>query len=222
MLSSFFGPEFITLTLVSLLAAITPGPDFALVVRNGVIYSRKIALYTAIGVSLGLFFHVSYILLGLGCMITGSSELMMGIKYAGASYLLFLGVKSLLKPQLVSPKDMTTSDQNLSTTRSLRMGFFNNLVNLQSALFLMSLFAIIITPSTPLHIQMGYGLWRIFLSLVWFVCLALFITHPAVKSRLLAMGPFFKIIMGLILCFLALRVFLLEPQSLCPPQQPQF
>jgi threonine/homoserine/homoserine lactone efflux protein len=55
--------------LVSLLAAISPGPDFCIVVRNSLSYSRKCGLLTAFGVSLALIVHLSYTLVGIGVLI---------------------------------------------------------------------------------------------------------------------------------------------------------
>src|SRR3990167_823924 len=59
------------LSLVGLvmIALISPGPDFAIVVRNSLIYSRKTGLFTALGIALGILVHVSYTLLGLGLVI---------------------------------------------------------------------------------------------------------------------------------------------------------
>jgi threonine/homoserine/homoserine lactone efflux protein len=52
-------PSIAALTVIQLLGLMSPGPDFAVVVRNSLIYSRKTAVLTAIGVSLGILVHLT-------------------------------------------------------------------------------------------------------------------------------------------------------------------
>ena len=59
-------PSIVSLSGLVMISLISPGPDFAVVVKNSVVYSRKTALLTALGISLGILVHVTYILLGLG------------------------------------------------------------------------------------------------------------------------------------------------------------
>ena len=61
--------EFITIALVHLVAVASPGPDFAIVVRNSISYGRRIAMYTSVGVGLGILLHVAYSLMGLSVVI---------------------------------------------------------------------------------------------------------------------------------------------------------
>ena len=61
--------EFLTIALVHLVAVASPGPDFAVVVRNSVAYGRRIAMYTSIGIGLAILPHVAYSLVGLSVVI---------------------------------------------------------------------------------------------------------------------------------------------------------
>jgi threonine/homoserine/homoserine lactone efflux protein len=58
--------EFLLVALVHLLAVISPGPDFAIVIRNSVGSGRRAGLLTALGVGCGILVHVAYSLLGIG------------------------------------------------------------------------------------------------------------------------------------------------------------
>jgi threonine/homoserine/homoserine lactone efflux protein len=60
---------FFTLVPLLFLALISPGPDFTIVVKNSLVYSKKTAFYTAFGVALSNLFHESYSLIGLGILI---------------------------------------------------------------------------------------------------------------------------------------------------------
>ena len=72
---------FIAVGIISLLAAMSPGPDFAVVTKNSLFGSRITGLYTAIGVGLGIFLHVTYSLVGIGVVISQSIVLFSVIKY---------------------------------------------------------------------------------------------------------------------------------------------
>lgn len=89
--------EFFTISIVILLAAISPGPDFALVTRNSLRHSQKAGVMTALGIAIGTLFHASYCILGFVIIISKSILLFNIIKYMGASYLIYLGIKGLLE-----------------------------------------------------------------------------------------------------------------------------
>src|SRR5690242_773964 len=88
--------EFLAITLLIVLAAISPGPDFALVVKNSLAYKRTAGIYTALGVSCSLGIHATYSILGLAIIISKSLLLFSLIKYLGAAYLIYIGAQSLL------------------------------------------------------------------------------------------------------------------------------
>lgn len=64
--------QFIGLAVIALLGAMSPGADFVLVTRNALVYSRKIGIFTAIGIGLGVLVHVFYTLAGIGLIISKS------------------------------------------------------------------------------------------------------------------------------------------------------
>jgi threonine/homoserine/homoserine lactone efflux protein len=67
-------PSIAALTVIQLLGVMSPGPDFAVVVRNSLIYTRRIGVLTAIGVSLGILVHLAYILLGLEMLFVSAES----------------------------------------------------------------------------------------------------------------------------------------------------
>ena len=84
-----------TVALIHLLAVMSPGPDFIMLTRNTITYSRKAGIYTALGLGCGILVHVIYSLVGIGLIISQSIVLFSGIKFIGAAYLIYLGYKSL-------------------------------------------------------------------------------------------------------------------------------
>ncbi len=86
----------LAIAFVSLIAAVSPGPDFFIVLKNSVSHSRKAGFLTTFGVSIALLVHLSYTLLGLGVVIAESPLLFAMIKYAGVGYLFYIGLTSAL------------------------------------------------------------------------------------------------------------------------------
>ncbi len=119
---------------------ISPGPDFILVTRNSLRYPRLQALATAFGVVAGCLVHATYCTLGLVLLITQSVLLFSLIKYAGAGYLVYLGLKGLTSSKKSSKRDENQSSNTISVRTAFLQGFFCNLLNPKLAVFLLSLF----------------------------------------------------------------------------------
>ena len=68
----------LTISGIHLLALISPGPDFVMVVKNSIQYSRKIGIFTSIGFSIGILVHLFYCIVGLS-LILSTNELIYNI-----------------------------------------------------------------------------------------------------------------------------------------------
>src|SRR5579864_2264067 len=105
--------QFFTIGLIALLATMTPGPDFALVTKNSLFYSKKSGYFTAFGVGAAISVHMSYCILGLAIVISSSLLLFNLVKYVGATYLIYLGINSLLSKKM-SGELMTQNEKKNS------------------------------------------------------------------------------------------------------------
>lgn len=81
-----------TVILVTTLAVISPGADFALVTRTSLMVSRRAGLLVALGIGSGVLIHVGYTLLGMGVLLHQSPWLFAALKWLGAGYLVWLGI----------------------------------------------------------------------------------------------------------------------------------
>jgi RhtB (resistance to homoserine/threonine) family protein len=162
------------------LAVISPGADFAMVTRNSMILSRRAGVLTALGIALGVWVHVAYSMAGIGLLISRSILLFNAIKFAGAAYLIYLGVTMLrarkadasLSPRVATP---------LSDRAALRIGFLTNALNPKTTLFVVALFTQVIGPQTPLVTQFGYGIFMSLAHLAWFVLVAYAFSSEAAR-----------------------------------------
>src|ERR1700687_6222868 len=82
---------------VSLLLAVTPGPDMAVVTKNALAHGRRGVLLTATGIAVALACWVTATAIGLSALLRASGEALFVLKLAGAAYLAYLGVRTLIE-----------------------------------------------------------------------------------------------------------------------------
>ncbi len=200
--------SFLTLSLVMLLGAMLPGADFAIVTKNALLYSRRIGIYTALGIVAGMCIHMTYCVLGLAVIIKQSSILFHTIQYAGAAYLLYLSFM-LLKPHAHkknSRKSIKPSSASLSWKQALRQGFICNILNPKATLFFLTIFSAISTTNSSLGLNLLYALEMLFIALFWFCSLAYFISHQLISHWLNQSQKMIERILGIMLLGLAFFV----------------
>lgn len=86
----------VSITVIAALAMMSPGPDFILVLKNAARLPRREALATTLGINLGVAVHMSYCVAGIAFIIATTPWLFSLLKYAGAGYLIWIGVQALL------------------------------------------------------------------------------------------------------------------------------
>ncbi|WP_065258997.1 LysE family translocator [Pseudomonas bananamidigenes] len=176
--------EWIVVITITLLACISPGPDFAMVSRNGLLLSRRAGVLTAAGIGLGVLVHVGYTLLGLGWVLQQTPWLFNALKLAGAGYLVYLGIKMLRsRPDVRQPDAASPA---LSDLAALRTGFLTNALNPKTSIFIVSLFMGVVRPDSGLPLQIAYGLFIAGAHVEWFGLVALCFSAGRVREKLLA------------------------------------
>lgn len=200
-------PSLLSLAGLNMIALISPGPDFAVVVRNSLIYSRKTALLTALGIALGIFVHVTYTLFGLGVLIQESAWLFLGVKYLGAGYLLYIGYKGLRAKKTALGSDTMQHVRDISALSAVGSGFLTNALNPKCMLFFMSLFSMVISPYTPLEILSLYGVIIFVETLAWFSFVAFCLSGKKTRERFNAAGHWIERLTGGILMGLGAKLF---------------
>jgi RhtB (resistance to homoserine/threonine) family protein len=179
--------EMLAVITITLLAVISPGADFALVSRNSLLLSRRAGLWTAVGIGLGAWVHLGYVLLGLGVLLHQTPWLFATLKLLGAGYLLWLGI-GMLRGASADPTGGAEL-MSMSARAALRMGFLSNALNPKTTVFFVSLFLQLIGPTTSWSVQLGYGLFISLTHMVWFALVALGFSANRVRTRLLSIRP---------------------------------
>lgn len=209
-MDDMFLAQLVTVAILHLAAVVTPGPTFALVVRNSLVHSRRSGIYTALGLALGTASHVLLALVGVGLVITRSEALFTAVQYLGALYLLYLGYKSLVpKPQRASSvAEPQASRSALSPASAIRTGFLTNFSNPYVILFILTLFTQVVDPATPKAILALYGLEMVTVSFTYFSFISLVLSGSLIRTRVLKAKRHIELVTGVIFIYFAIRLFL--------------
>jgi threonine/homoserine/homoserine lactone efflux protein len=87
--------QLVLFVAASLALIVTPGPDMIYVITRGIGQGRGAGLLSALGVSLGIIVHTTFAALGLSVVLRSSAIAFSVVKYVGACYLIYLGLKSI-------------------------------------------------------------------------------------------------------------------------------
>ena len=90
---------FLTVVIFHLFAVVSPGPDFILVTRQAFRYGRKVAIWTSLGISIGILFHVSLSITGLSILLQSQPTLIWYLKIIASLYIAYLGLVSLFSKE---------------------------------------------------------------------------------------------------------------------------
>jgi len=201
--------EFLTIAIAHLFAVASPGPDFAVVMRQSVTGGIRAGVWTSFGVGSGIFLHVAYCILGVALLISQSPAIFAGLKFLAAAYLLYLGVQSIRGSFRTS--DRASGRENkavLEPRKAFMLGFLTNGLNPKATLFFLALFTVVIDPQTPVSMQVYYGVYLATATFVWFAMLSTLLGRQRVRALLLRAGVWFERGMGLVLVFLAVQIAL--------------
>src|SRR5436190_4760038 len=190
--------EFSKVAVAHLLAVASPGPDFAIVLKQSLVHGRRTAIWTSIGVGTAILLHVTYSLLGLGLLIRSSEVWFNVVKYAGAAYIAWLGVQALrAKPRAAQVAGVTAADTP-NERRAFATGFLTNALNPKVTLFFISLFVLIVSPQTPKSVQAVYGVWMSLATIAWFSLVSVVFTRTEVRSKFLRHGHWIDRALGVV------------------------
>lgn len=136
--------SFIAFLGVSFVVIATPGPDTAITVRNTLFGGRAGGVFTALGISCGQTLWALATSFGIIALLIASEPLFLAVKYAGAAYLIWLGIQALR--EAIRPGSLATSMTAVSASQprlrplvAFRQGVISDLGNPKMAVFFASL-----------------------------------------------------------------------------------
>ena len=196
--------QFLTIATLHLFAVMSPGPDFALIIRQSLHYNRRASIMTSVGIGIGILFHIFFCVIGLGIIISKSTYLFNIIKVSGGFYLIFLGYKSLSKKMPVNPLD--SSNDIPKNINAFSIGLITNILNPKATLFFLSLYTFIINEQPIVHIQVFYGIWMSIITALWFCFLSIILTNKFIIKRIKIFLHVIQNITGIMLIIIGIRL----------------
>lgn len=192
-----------SLFAVCVMGAISPGPSLALVLRHTLGGGRTPGIIAALSHSLGVGFYALLTVLGLGALMARFPGLFQVITWAGAAYLAWLGIKALRSGStavLEAASAVTTRRQAAREALLVALG------NPKLILFFVALLSQFLTPDMSPLAKLVVVLTAMLTDGLWYVLVAVSLTHSRVLPWLQARAHWVQRIIGVMLLVLALRV----------------
>src|ERR1700720_3080758 len=125
----------------ALVLAITPGPGIFYVLARTLAGGRREGIHSSLGTFIGGLFHVFAASLGLSAILAASAVAFHTVKYAGAAYLVWLGIRMIRSRNVEMAVAPATSSEG-----AFRQGVFTEILNPKTALFFLSFIPQFIAP----------------------------------------------------------------------------
>jgi RhtB (resistance to homoserine/threonine) family protein len=193
---------------ITVLVMISPGPDMIIVLRNTMLGGRTGGLRTSAGVLTGNLVHISYCIVGIGWLISKSIVAFSVLRYAGAAYLVYLGISSLLENR--TRLDFESPDAADSNRGWFLQGFINNVLNPKGTLFYLGVFTMVITPDTTVPVTVLLVAVMMAISTGFWLLFVLTLDHPTVRQFIDRSQRTVNRLFGVLLVSLGLRVALID------------
>ena len=162
---------------VSLLLAVTSGPDMAVVTKNALVHGRRGVFLTTSGIALALVLWVAATAIGLSALLRGSSEILFALKVVGACYLAYLGARTLIDSRR-RPADLVAGTPAAPAHAVFRQGFLSAISNPKLGVFFVTFLPQFVLPGQdvlPRLIELGVTFAVI--GWLWMNVYGLFVTR---------------------------------------------
>ena len=168
--------------IASIALLVIPGPAVIYVLNRSVADGRNAALAGVAGLEIGNFMHVIAATLGLSAIIAASATAFSTIKWAGAAYLVYVGVRTLL----VTPTPPDSKSASATARKSFTQGIVVNTLNPKVALFFLSYLPQFIDPDRGSPALQSFVLGTLFVILGSMTDATYALTASALRDRLLS------------------------------------
>jgi len=175
--------DFPLFALSALLLNLTPGPDTLYVLGRTVAQGRRVGLLSVLGISSGILVHTCMAGAGLSALLAASATAFTVVRYAGALYLAYLGLRLILAP---APTETTQDDAAApanSSWAAYRQGVITNVLNPKVALFFLAFLPQFVDPSAPHRTLAFFALGLVFVTTGTLWCVALVCFAAALSHR---------------------------------------
>jgi threonine/homoserine/homoserine lactone efflux protein len=163
---------------VSLLLAVTPGPDMAVVTKNALAHGRRGVVLTTSGIGLALVIWVGATAVGLSALLRTSGEILLILKIAGAAYLAYLGIRTLLESRQRPGDLLATAPPAAPAHAVFRQGFLSAITNPKLGVFFVTFLPQFVVPGQAvLPRLLELGVTFAVIGWIWMNAYGFFVTR---------------------------------------------
>lgn len=203
--------NFYTFLVSSIIFILTPGLDTVFVMNKALTETKMSGLVSAIGIATGVLVHTLFAALGLSIILSQSATAFSVVKYAGALYLFYLGIKAIREKSNIANAIDDKSHASSKLSKVFVMATLTNTLNPKVALFFLAFFPQFVKLDSPNSSQgfITLGVLYAVMSLIWLALLSLFVSHFAarIKSNVKALDMIQKV-SGLAFILLGIQIAL--------------
>lgn len=176
--------NFETFLIAGLILNLTPGADTFYILGRSIAQGKKAGVLSALGISTGAVFHIIFATLGLSVILAKSAMAFEIVKYLGAAYLVFLGLKTIFK-KAEGKFELKNENGTVNYKKIYFSGIMTNILNPKVALFFLAFLPQFIDPnyvqnSLPFLIL---GITFLLTGTIWCLILALFASKLSNRIR---------------------------------------
>lgn len=202
--------NFITFMVTALFFIMTPGIDTVFVLNKSMGQGKTSGAYATLGVNAGVLAHTLFAALGLSVIVANSTTVFTLIKFAGAAYLIYLGVLKLKYNQSMFATD-AAEKRKTNAKANFISGFATNALNPKVALFFLAFFPQFINPEqmeNPIPFLV-LGLTYALIGTLWFLILTFFAGRFSTKiTANEKAGPWLNKFSGVVFILMGLKIVL--------------
>lgn len=178
-----FSTALVSILTIHLMASISPGPDFVVVSQKTLLRGRRAGIVCGFGVCVGLLVHIGYSVAGLTAALEHSAWLTQGIGIFGGSYLVFLGYKSIKGSYSANMSPSNERENKTTGSSAFWSGLIVNIFNPKAAIYFISLFSMIISPSMSAEKLLLVIVSIIAVQMAWYLTFIFIVTIPSIRVK---------------------------------------
>lgn len=194
----------LSLLLICLLGAMSPGPSLAMVAKHSLAGGRRNGLATAWAHACGIGLYALFTILGLAILLHKFPMVFKGITYAGAAYLAWLGFNALRSKGGIAER--LESGKTCSVAQSAKEGFLISILSPKIAIFFTALFSQYVAVSAEPATKAIIVFTPFLVDGLWYTFVTFMLSSKALLSTLRSKAKWIDRLSGVVLILLAIRV----------------
>jgi threonine/homoserine/homoserine lactone efflux protein len=202
-----YASQFLIVLTTHLMGLISPGPTITMIIRNSFTYTKKENLLTAVGLASATLTHTLLAVLGISAILYKSLIIFNVLKFAGAFYIIYLGYITLTKEKKIDNLSDNVIEKPKSTFNFIRMGFFVNLLNPYTPLFMFTIFTQVISGETSTLVKLLFCGQIALTSFTYFCLVSLLLTNNFVQTKMTLVQNYIRILSGVVLFGMGIALF---------------